>query len=86
VFRFEPTVAANPQAVVAVLRGAFTEGMRDFTFDVMGNGFVRITGYLVRESDVAKVAEGARHSSTFLGATAITNQGLERRTPKVAGD
>ena len=84
VFRFEPSVTQNPQAVVAVLRGAFAEGMRDFTFDVMGNGFVRITGYLVRESDVTRVAEGARHSSTFLGATAITNQGLDRRVPKVA--
>jgi YjjI family glycine radical enzyme len=86
VFRFESTVADNPQAVVAVMRGAFVSGMRDFTFDVVGNGFVRITGYLVRDADVARVADGARHSSTFLGAAAITNQGLDRRVPKAAGD
>jgi YjjI family glycine radical enzyme len=82
VFRFEPTVADNPDAVVAVLRGAFAEGMRDFTFDVEGNGFVRITGYLVREADAATVADGARHSSTFLGATALANQHLRERVPK----
>lgn len=82
VFRFEPSVADNPDAVVAVLRGAFAEGMRDFTFDVEGNGFVRVTGYLVREADVASVADGARHSSTVLGATAITNQRLRERVPK----
>ncbi len=82
VFRFEDTVHDNPDAVVAVIRGAFAEGMRDFTFDVDGNGFVRITGYLVRTRDVAVVEHGARHSSTFLGATAIANQRLGERVVK----
>jgi len=100
VFRFESTIAANPDAVVAVLRGAFGEGMRDFTFDVAGNGFTRVTGYLVRDRDVGALREAAaahvaairgattpqeraaaraRHASTFLGATAITNQHLGDR-------
>jgi YjjI family glycine radical enzyme len=86
IFRFESSVADNPQSVVAVMRGAFAAGMRDFTFDVVGNGFLRITGYLVRDGDVARVADGARHASTFLGATAIARQGLDRRVPKVPGD
>jgi YjjI family glycine radical enzyme len=59
VFRFEPTVRDNPDAVVAVLRGAFAEGMRDFTFDVTGNGFLRVTGYLVRERDVEALKAAA---------------------------
>ena len=59
VFRFEPAVEQNPDAVVAVLRGAFGQGMRDFTFDVTGNGFTRITGYLVRDRDVAALREAA---------------------------
>jgi YjjI family glycine radical enzyme len=59
VFRFEPAVRDNPDAVVAVMRGAFAEGMRDFTFDVTGNGFVRITGYLVRDRDVAALKAAA---------------------------
>jgi YjjI family glycine radical enzyme len=84
VFRFEPTVADNPDAVVAVIRGAFAEGMRDYTFDVDGNGFVRITGYLVKVDDVAQVAQahGVRHSSTVLGAGAMANQQLAGRVPK----
>jgi YjjI family glycine radical enzyme len=82
VFRFDPTVAKNPQAVVAVVRGAFASGMRDFTFEVAGNGFTRVTGYLVRSADVAQVSAGARHSSTFLGATAIVNQRLDERVVK----
>jgi YjjI family glycine radical enzyme len=59
VFRFEPAVEGNPDAVVAVMRGAFAEGMRDFTFDVVGNGFTRVTGYLVRDRDVAALREAA---------------------------
>jgi hypothetical protein len=88
VMRFEPTVGANPEAAVAVIRGAFSAGMRDVTFDVEGNGFVRITGYLVRDSDVAGVVAGvgagARHSSTFLGAAALENQHLRDRVTKCA--
>ena len=84
VFRFEPTVQDNPDAVVAVVRGAFKEGMRDFTFDVVGNGFVRITGYLVRVEQVAEVEQGhaVRHSSTVLGAGSMTNQHLADRLVK----
>lgn len=84
VFRFDPTVADNPDAVVTVVRGAFAEGMRDFTFDVDGNGFVRITGFLVRVSEVAAVDAGhaVRHSSTVLGAGSMVNQHLAHRVPK----
>lgn len=82
VFTFDPAVRDNPRAVVDVLRGAFAQGMRDFTFDVVGNGFTRVTGYLVKRTDVAKVNDGARHSSTFLGATAIVNQKLDDRVVK----
>ncbi|MDQ1289526.1 MAG: hypothetical protein QG622_3092 [Actinomycetota bacterium] len=99
IFRFEPAVRDNPEAVVAVMRGAFGEGMRDFTFDVEGNGFTRVTGYLVRDRDVAALREAAavkvaairaanaaaaqaRHSTTTLGSTAITNQRLAERVVK----
>ncbi|HET9657446.1 MAG TPA: YjjI family glycine radical enzyme [Kineosporiaceae bacterium] len=84
VFKFEPTIADNPDSVVAVIRGAFAEGMRDYTFDVDGNGFVRITGYLVRVSEVEQVNLGncVRHSSTVLGAGAMTNQHLADRVRK----
>jgi len=58
-FRFEAAVQDNPDAVVAVLRGAFAEGMREFAFDVAGNGFTRVTGYLVRDRDVTALREAA---------------------------
>ena len=79
VFRFEPTVGDNPGAVVAVMRGAFAEGMRDFTFDVTGNGFVRVTGYLVRDKDVAALKAAAAEK-----VAAIKAENAARRTADAA--
>ncbi len=83
VLAFDETARRNPEAVVDVIRGAFAQGMRDFTFNLDSNDFVRITGYLVRKSDLAKLAdEGARHSSTYLGAGSIARSHVTDRAPK----
>ena len=55
IFHVEDTARRNPTAVVDIIRGAFAEGMRDFTFNLDGNEFIRITGYLVRKSDLAAI-------------------------------
>ena len=83
VLAFDDTARRNPQAVVDVIRGAFAVGMRDFTFNLDSNDFVRITGYLVRKSDLARIeVEGARHGSDFLAAGSMTNSHLAGRVPK----
>ncbi|MFP4512134.1 MAG: YjjI family glycine radical enzyme [Acidimicrobiales bacterium] len=84
IVRLDETVVDNPQAVVDVARGALGLGMRDVTFEVANGEFVRVTGYLVRRSEIAKVAESnaVRHSSSVLGAGSFANAGLDRRTPQ----
>jgi YjjI family glycine radical enzyme len=83
VFQVEDTVQRNPEAMVDVIRGAFAEGMRDFTFNVGCNDFVRITGYLVRKSDLAKFAEsGGRHNSDVFAYGAETNTHVTTRSVK----
>jgi YjjI family glycine radical enzyme len=83
VLAFDDTARRNPQAVVDVIRGAFVAGMRDFTFNLDSNDFIRITGYLVRKSDLAKLpTEGARHSSTVLGAGSVARSHVDERAPK----
>jgi YjjI family glycine radical enzyme len=83
VLAFDDTAERNPQAVVDIIRGAFKVGMRDFTFNLDSNGFVRITGYLVRKSDLEKLpAEGARHASTYLAAGSVENSRVTQRAPK----
>ncbi len=83
VLAFDETARRNPRAVVDVIRGAFAQGMRDFTFNLDSNDFIRITGYLVRKSDLAKLPEeGARHSSTYLAAGSVERSHLGDRRPK----
>ena len=79
----DETVRANPQAMVDVIRGALAVGMRDFTFNLDSNEFIRITGYLVRKSDLVGIDEhGARHSSDYLAATAEVNHTVTTRAIK----
>ncbi|WP_121256367.1 YjjI family glycine radical enzyme [Nocardioides ferulae] len=82
ILAFDETARRNPDAVVDVIRGAFRTGMRDMTFNLDSNDFIRITGYLVRKSDLAKIEHGARHDSTFLGAGAVEQMHVDQRTPK----
>ena len=81
VLSFDETAVKNPQAVVDVIRGAFKSGMRDFTFNLDSNDFIRITGYLVRKSDLAKMPS-ARHASTFLGAGSVADSHVDQRNVK----
>jgi len=81
VLSFDDTAVKNPQAVVDVIRGAFKSGMRDFTFNLDSNDFIRITGYLVRKSDLAKLPS-ARHGSTYLGAGSVADSHVDQRSVK----
>ncbi|MDQ7992666.1 MAG: YjjI family glycine radical enzyme [Propionicimonas sp.] len=83
VFHVDDTAVGNPQAMVDIIRGAFAVGMRDFTFNLDSNEFIRITGYLVRKSDLVGIGEhGARHSSDYLAATAELNHTVTTRAVK----
>jgi hypothetical protein len=69
---------------VDVVRGAFATGMRDVTFNLDSNDFIRITGYLVRKSDLARLeATGAsRHGSDVLAAGSVANSHVTDRVVK----
>ena len=81
ILHFDETAARNPEAVLDVIRGAFASGMRDFTFNLDSNDFIRITGYMVRKSDLEKLPT-ARHSSTYLGAGSVSNSHVTDRALK----
>ncbi|MDZ7707768.1 MAG: YjjI family glycine radical enzyme [Trueperaceae bacterium] len=82
IVHFDDTAKRNPEAVVDVIRGAFAQGMREFTFNLDSNEFIRITGYLVRKSDLERIEAGARHGSTFLGAGNEAEAHCSRRASK----
>lgn len=81
IVHFDDTAVRNPQAVVDVVRGALATGMRDVTFNLDSNDFIRITGYLVRKSDLAHLAEtgAARHGSDVLAAGSVANSHVTDR-------
>ena len=83
IFNIDDTVQRNPDAMVDVIRGAFSSGMRDFTFNIDSNEFVRITGYLVRKSELERYATGAeRHGSTVFAAGSMENSHIPDRVVK----
>ena len=83
IFHVDDTVINNPESMVDIIRGALKVGMRDFTFNLDSNEFIRITGYLVRKSDLVGIDEhGARHSSDYLAATAEQNHTVTTRAIK----
>jgi YjjI family glycine radical enzyme len=81
IVRLDETVADNLQAAADIAKGAFARGMRDVTFEVANGEFVRITGYLVRRSELERLASGAgvRHASSVLGAGSMRNAGIDAR-------
>ena len=80
----DETVKRNPQAVAQLCLGAFKAGMREFTANVAGNDLVRVTGYMVRLSDLRKFrAEGSRTNTTWLGEEAARNTHILERQPRV---
>lgn len=83
IFHVDDTAVGNPQAMVDIIRGAFRVGMRDYTFNLDSNEFIRITGYLVRKSDLVGIDDhGARHASDYLAATAEKNHTVTTRAIK----
>ena len=87
IFHVDETAVRNPQAMVDIVKGALGQGMRDFTFNLANNEFVRITGYLVRKRDLARIADAAhvRHGSDHLAAGSENAYHLTQRTAQRVG-
>ncbi|WP_282064131.1 YjjI family glycine radical enzyme [Vibrio rotiferianus] len=84
ILTIDETVKSNPEAMFNLCKGALNAGYREFTANVASNDLVRVTGYMVKLSDIAKYdAEGSRTNTTFLGAEAAKNTGILERSPRV---
>ncbi|WP_045401868.1 YjjI family glycine radical enzyme [Vibrio campbellii] len=84
ILTIDETVKSNPEAMFNLCKGALNAGYREFTANVASNDLVRVTGYMVKLSDIAKYdAEGSRTNTTFLGAEAAKNTSILGRSPRV---
>ncbi|MCP4072695.1 MAG: YjjI family glycine radical enzyme [Hyphomicrobiales bacterium] len=84
----DETIKNNPQAMFQLCKGALASGFREFTANVDSNDLVRVTGYMIRLSDVKKFKDkkGSRINTTVIGAEAADLMGILDRKPRVVGN
>lgn len=70
IFPISTTVKQNPAALLDVVKGAFREGVHYMSFYSADTDMVRITGYLVKKSEMVKFERGEAvlQNTTHLGA------------------
>lgn len=84
ILTIDETVKANPQAMMQLCKGALNLGFREFTANVASNDLVRVTGYMIKLSDIASFKQtGSRTNTTWLGAEAADNTKILERQPRV---
>ena len=75
IFPVDLTVHNNPQFVLDILRGAFASDIRYLSFYSSDSDVIRVTGYLVKRSEMAILDGGCnvRQNTTALGLGASKN-------------
>lgn len=81
IFNFDATAKKNPAFVKDIVRGAFANGLRYFSAYSTDCDVIRITGYLVKKSDIAKLQRGEQvlNDAVVLGKGAVENTGIYNR-------
>lgn len=82
IFPFEKTYKKNTEALVNVLKGAFKRNIRYLSIYSSDSDVIRISGYLVKKSEIEKLREGKSvlRNTTVLGKGAVDNlKVLERK-------
>jgi len=84
-YPFDATAKKNPQAVLDIIKGAFKINMRYISFYSSDSDVIRVTGYLVKLSDIEKLESGRAvlNNSTVVGSGA--KKGLKSLDRKVQG-
>ncbi len=69
IYRFDETWKNTPEALVDIIRGALEKGVRYFSGYCENNDLVRVTGYLVKRSEMEKLdrKEAVKNHATVLG-------------------
>jgi YjjI family glycine radical enzyme len=80
-FTFDETAEKNIDSVLDIIKGAFKTGVRYLSCYTNNTDLVRVTGYLVKRSDIEKFRQGKNvlNNVTSTGAMAAENMGLFSR-------
>ncbi|TFB08183.1 YjjI family glycine radical enzyme [Candidatus Atribacteria bacterium MT.SAG.1] len=85
IFSFDSTAKKNPEYILDIIKGAFKEQMRYFSLYSSDGDVIRITGYLVKKSDMKKIEAGEQvlQDTVTLGLDTVRNQKvLDRKVRK----
>lgn len=75
IFVFDETFKSNPEAILNIIKGAFQNNMRFFSLYSSECDVIRVTGYLVKKSEMEKLDKGEQvlRDTTILGKGARDN-------------
>lgn len=75
IFPFEINAMNNPEFILNIIQGAFKEGMRYFSLYSSEADVIRITGYLVKKSEIEKLnrGEATLQDTVVLGQGQVNN-------------
>lgn len=82
IFKMDSTVERNPEFELDIIKGSFAKGVRYLTIHSSDSDVVRVTGYLVKRSEMEKLERGENvlHDTTALGLGSAKNgKILERK-------
>ena len=82
IFKFEETYEKTPDAVLPIIKGALNNGLRYFSGYLENCDVVRVTGYLVKKSEIEKLNQKKQslNNVTIFGKGAQDGQhALDRR-------
>ena len=65
----------NPEYILDIVKGSFRKEIRYLSFYEKNSDLIRITGYLVKRSEIEKLKSGQNvlHDTTALGMGAVIN-------------
>lgn len=82
IFKFDQTTKNNPEFILDIIKGVFSQKMRYLSLHGSDSDVIRITGYLVKRSEIEKMRKGEQvlQDTVALGLGAVDNQKvLERK-------
>lgn len=87
ILEFDQTARENPEAVLDIVNGAIHNGIRTLSVGSVDSEFIRVSGYLVRRSDLeaARAERAMRYETVDFASVVFTNrpEALRRRTRQV---
>ncbi len=84
-FAFDQTYLDHPEAILDIIKGSFNQGMRYITTYMQNSDLIRVTGYLVKKSEVEKTNKNQavlRNTAWFGKGSEENNSVFERRLRK----